>query len=106
MPEYVMRQRRTVHVTAAEFEQLRESGEVDFRFVSFKEWMGAPLLDGKGDAIGVIALLTLAGGPSFQKEDVGFLSIIAAQISLAINRKRAEDALRESEAQFRQLVQA
>jgi len=106
MPEYVMRQRRTVHVTAAEFDQLRESGEVDFRFVSFKEWMGAPLLDGKGDAIGVIALLTLADGPSFQKEDVGFLSIIAAQISLAIKRKRTEDALRESEAQFRQLVQA
>jgi PAS domain S-box-containing protein len=105
MPEYVMRKRCAVHVTAAGFEQLRQSGEVDSRIVPFEEWIGAPLLDAKGDAFGVIALLTLAGESAFQENDVGFLSIIAAQISMAISRKRTEEALRESEAQFRQLVQ-
>ncbi len=105
MPEYVMRKCCSSHVTAVGFEQLRQSGEVDSRFVPFEEWIGAPLLDAKGDAFGVIALYTLAGEPKFQEGDAGFLSIIAAQISMAISRKRTEDALRESEAQFRQLVQ-
>ena len=38
---------------------------------------------------------------SFKKEDSGVLAIIAAQVSMAIERKQAENALRESEEKYR-----
>ncbi|HWR30761.1 MAG TPA: PAS domain S-box protein [Negativicutes bacterium] len=105
LPEYVMRQRRTIHVTAEDYERLKKSGEVDFRLVPFKEWLGAPLIDGTGNVFGIIILLTLSEERSFQIEDVNFFSIVAAQLALAIGRKQSEEALRASEERFHQFVQ-
>ncbi len=104
LAEYVMRQRRAIHVTAESYEQLQESGEVDSRLVPFKEWLGAPLIDIAGSIFGIIRVLTLSDERSFQPEDLQFLSIVAAQLALAIGRKHSEEALRASEERFRKFA--
>ena len=104
MTEYVMRLQRAVQLTSAEFERLQEAGEVVARFVPFKEWMGAPLKDAQGKVFGVVTLLSFSEEPLFRHGDIEVLSIIAAQVSLAIERKQAETALNESEKRFRALV--
>jgi len=105
LPEYVMRKKQAVLVTDSEFESLRSAGEVDSRLSPFKEWVGVPMIDSHGISLGVVSLLTLANERSFQPEDLNFLAIVASQIAGAVDRKRTEAALQESEARFRQLVQ-
>lgn len=100
MVDYVMRQRRAMFVTPEEFERLRSAGEIDSRFVEWKEWMGAPLFDSQENVVGAVALFSMQEDERCGPEDVAILSVIAAQVSLAIERKRVHDSLRESEQRF------
>lgn len=92
--EYVVRQGRTMLVDDVEFERLKSAGEIDSRFLQFKEWLGAPLRNAQGKVFGVIRLLALEDDPSFQPEDVEVLTIIAAQISMAIEHKHLDEELK------------
>ena len=96
LTDYVMSQRKAVYVTPAELARLRQSGDVLVSTVNYHKWAGAPLIDSNGKAFGIIALFLIAEDKlPLQPEDLEILTIIAAQVSLAIERKRAEEALRE-----------
>ena len=105
MTEYIIRQKRAIQINEAEFDHLREAGEVDSRFVEFKEWVGAPMIDSQGKVLGVITLLLLSNGQSFRPEEVKFFSIIAAQLSIAIERRQNEEILVENEARYRAVIE-
>ena len=105
MVEYVMRLGRTVRLNTAEYERLLMAGEVDPRFAEWKDWIGAPLYNIQGKIFGVVRLLSLSDEEHFQAEDIKFLSTIAAQIGMAIDRKRMECALRESEERLREVLE-
>ncbi len=96
MADYIMRQNQAIYVTSLEFERLRAAGEVDSRFVEWNEWLGAPLFDSKRKAFGAVTLFSLLNEQQFQPDDIEVFSIIAAQISLVIERKRAEEEQRRS----------
>ena len=55
--------------------------------------------------IGVLAMNLPAGHNAFCNEHVEILAAVAAQVSLAIIRKQGEEALAESEARYRALVE-
>ena len=97
LTEYFMRAGQAVHVTSALFNQLRETGEVDLYFAPVFECIGAPLRDSHEKIFGVITLYLTDEMPPFEAEDFKVLSIVAAQISMAIERKRAEETLTISE---------
>ena len=101
LADYIMRQNQAKYVTSADFERLKANGEVDARFVEWNEWLGVPLLDSKRKVFGAVAIFSLASEQQFQPEDIEIFSIIAAQISLVIERKQTEKKLRESEKRFR-----
>ena len=105
LADYIMRQNQAKYVTSADFERLRADGEVDARFVEWNEWLGVPLLDSKRKVFGAVAIFSLASEQQFQPEDIEIFSIIAAQISLVIERKQTEKKLRESEKRFRAIVE-
>jgi len=107
LTDYVMSQRRAVYVTPPQLERLRESGEVLVSLVNYNRWMGAPLIDSTGKAFGIVAVFLVAEDKrQLQPEDLEVLSIVAAQVSLAIERKEAEEALRASEERFRTIIHA
>ena len=68
-----------------------------------KIWLGVPLII-RGEVIGVVAAQSYSDADLYGEKDLQVLSAISDQIALAIHRKRAEDALRESEARYRLLA--
>jgi PAS domain S-box-containing protein len=63
-------------------------------------WLGAPLVSG-GRAIGVVALQDYRDDRLYDEEARRLLTFVAAQVAAAVERRRAEDALRRSEAERR-----
>lgn len=97
MTEYIMQLGRAVHVTPDEMDRLIATGEytlANVQNVKRRHYLGAPLIDSSGKAFGVMSLILQGETQSFQPEDAELLSIIAAQVSLAIERKRMEEELK------------
>ena len=63
-------------------------------------WLGAPLKT-VDKTIGVVAIQTASGPREYSHRDLRLLSIVSSHIAMAIERKRADNALRESEERFR-----
>ena len=102
--EYVMRVGQTTHITPRMLETLVASGDVEITIENCWDWLGAPLCDSQGACFGAIALFSKDASQSFKGEDCDLLSIMAAQVSLAIQRKRTEEELSESEARYRAVM--
>ncbi len=68
-------------------------------------WLGVPLLV-RGETIGVMAVQDYEDEQAYGPEEQQILGFVAEQTALAIERKRAERALRESEEKFRALFEA
>ena len=103
--EYAMRHGKALHIDPKEFDRLIENGEIALKALPINDWLVAPLIDSKGRVFGTIALNSLDILQTFQPEDVEALSIIAAQVSLAIERKQAEEQLLESESRYRTVLE-
>jgi PAS domain S-box-containing protein len=68
-----------------------------------KIWLGVPLII-RDEVIGVVAVQSYLDADLYDEKDLQVLSAISDQMALAIHRKLAEDALRESEARYRLLA--
>lgn len=99
--EYFMGLGRAEFISAEEFLRLVETGRIANDLDEAFDWLGVPLCDSRGQVFGVIILFSNARPRSFQKEDSDVLAIIAAPVSMAIERKQAEQELREREEQYR-----
>lgn len=65
-----------------------------------KVWLGVPLFI-RDEVIGVVAVQSYQDANLYSERHLQVLSTISDQMAIAIHRKRAEDALRESEARYR-----
>ena len=101
LTEYIMRLGRAVHIPPTELIRLSEAGEYTLakaQKVQRRHYLGAPLIDSRGKAFGVMSVILPGETQAFQPEEVAVISIIAAQVSQAIERKRTEEELKRSEA--------
>ena len=101
LTEYIMRLGHAVHITPEEQKRLSDAGEYllgDVQNVQRRHYLGAPLIDSKGKAFGIISLILVGEEETFETEDAEILSIIAGQVAMAIERKRAEEELRKRES--------
>lgn len=71
---------------------------------SFVDWLGAPLKTARG-VLGMVALKNYDAHKRLSEQDQETFALVATQIALAVERKQAEDALRESEARWRTLME-
>jgi two-component system sensor histidine kinase/response regulator len=102
---YVFRSGRPILMTNELFVQLVAQGEVESSGTPPASWLGVPL-GSPSEVLGVLVLQHYEDKDAFSTRDLEFLTSVGGQIALAIERKRAEDALRESEAQFKDLFDA
>lgn len=65
-------------------------------------WMGAPLII-NDEVVGVVAVQSYSDPNLYTMRDLQVLTVVSDQIAIAIGRKRAENALRESEKKYRHL---
>ncbi len=99
---YVMRTGRPLLATPEVRDALRAAGEVALEVVGDPplDWLGAPLRVGQRTT-GVLVVQSYSGAVRYGEAEVEILSFVSRQVAQAIDRKRDEEALRESEERFR-----
>jgi PAS domain S-box-containing protein len=69
------------------------------------QWLGAPMV-ARGRVLGVLEVFDYQDDNAYGEEAKQILTYVAAQTALAIERKQAQQAMRESEEKFRALFEA
>jgi PAS domain S-box-containing protein len=101
---YVYRTGRGMLIPQKAFDQLAEKGEVELVGTPSPSWLGVPLHT-PAATIGVLVVQHYEDENAYRERDLEFLSSVGGQIALAIERKRAEEKVRESEARLRVLIE-
>jgi len=101
---YVFRSGRAMTISQKEFDELALRGEVELVGTQSPSWLGVPLRT-PSNTIGVLVVQNYQRENAYDEHDIQFLSSVGGQIALAIERKRAEERVRESEARLRVLVE-
>jgi PAS domain S-box-containing protein len=101
---YAFRNGRPTLITSDLFDQLVEQGEVESSGTPPASWLGIPLETPSG-LIGVMVVQHYSDPSAYSDRDVEFLVSVGGQIAFAIERKRAEEAMRESEERYRDLFE-
>lgn len=89
---YLLRTGKPLLVTPQIYQELVASGDVEGAGAYSIDWMGVPL---KTDSVvfGALVVQSYSEGVRFNPEDVEMLSYVSTQIAMAIERRRAEDAV-------------
>ncbi|HWY27144.1 MAG TPA: PAS domain S-box protein [Candidatus Angelobacter sp.] len=101
---YVFHTGQAMLIPQRVFDHLAEIGDVELVGTPSPSWLGAPLRT-PAATIGVLVVQHYEEDNAYTKRDLEFLSSVGGQIAVAIERKRAEAKVRESEAQLRVLVE-
>lgn len=101
---YVFRRGRPALLTGEDVNQLCERGEIELVGTPSAIWLGIPLRTPVG-IIGVLVVQHYEDENAYTERDIELLSSAADQIALAIERKRAEEGLRQSEEKYRNILE-
>ena len=101
---YVLRTGKPLLASPEVFDELLRTGEVEAVGAPSIDWLGVPLV-GQKATIGILALQSYTEGVRFGEEEKEILQFVSTQIALVIERKRAEEILRMSEASYRGIVE-
>ena len=101
---YVFRTGKALLLNEELKKRMYTSGEVEQMGSSSASWLGVPLRT-HSQTIGVLVLQHYEDEHAYSERDLDFLSSVGNQIALAIERKRANEALGESEVKYRTIIQ-
>ena len=104
LTDYVIRHQKPLLVDPIEFEQMVAQGEVELIGEPSLDWMGVPLIGTNGEAFGAMVVQTYDEGVRYSYGDLNVLSVISAQVALAIERKAAEEEVKRQQAFLRQII--
>jgi len=104
MTEYVLRTGAPLLATPEVYDGLVARGEVELIGAPSIDWVGAPLIV-KDRTIGVVAAQSYSEVVRYGAEDKEILIFVSSQIAMAVERKRAEDALRAQTELLQQIVE-
>ncbi|TKJ36847.1 hypothetical protein CEE37_14785 [candidate division LCP-89 bacterium B3_LCP] len=99
LTDYVRRTGKPLLADPATNQRLVESGEIKLIGAPSEIWLGAPLKT-PGGIIGVVAVQNYVKPDAYTEDDMALLSFVSRNIALSIDKKRAEQARRESEAKY------
>jgi two-component system cell cycle sensor histidine kinase/response regulator CckA len=99
---FVFRTGSAMLIPQSEFDRLVAKGEVELVGSPSPAWLGVPLKTPTA-TIGVLVVQHYENDHAYDQRDLEFVSSVGGHIALAIERRRAEDALRKNEEMFRLL---
>ncbi|MCU7497778.1 MAG: PAS domain S-box protein [Ignavibacteria bacterium] len=98
LTEYALRYGRPLLVTKEKYCELLDKNEVELLGAISIEWLGVPLKTYDAKKIGVLAVQIYDNeNLRYTKEDEELLAFVSTQIAMAIERKRTEQVLQESQ---------
>jgi PAS domain S-box-containing protein len=103
LTEYILRTGRPLLASPEVFADLEARGEVESVGSPSIDWLGVPLIV-RDQTIGALVVQTYGGGFRYGQRERDILTFVSGQVALAIERKRAEQLLRQSEEQYRTLI--
>ena len=101
---HVYRTGQAMLIPQRTFDLLAEEGKVELVGTPSPSWLGVPLRT-PAATIGVLVVQHYEDENAYTERDQEFLASAGGQIALAIERKRSEEKVRESEARLRVLVE-
>ncbi len=96
MTGYVLRTGKPLLATAEAIEQLERTGELHSLGSPSLDWLGVPLRV-RDTTIGVLAVQSYSGTVRYGETERDILSYVSVQVAQTIERKRAEQVLRENQ---------
>ncbi len=103
LTEYVLRTGQPLLATPEVHEDLSRRGEAELVGAPSLDWIGVPLKT-HDRTIGVLVAQTYTQGIRFGEREKDILRFVSTQVAMAIERKRAEEAVRASEGQLKALL--
>jgi len=91
---YVFRTNQSLLLTGEKMNELLDKGEIELVGTNSASWIGIPL-NLPSRTIGVLVLQNYEQENIYSEEDISFLNSIGSQIAFAIERKMAEEEIRE-----------
>jgi len=104
LTEYVLRTGQPLLVTPEVHAELERRGEVELIGPPSIDWVGVPLKIGDR-TIGVLVAQTYAPGVRYRDTEKHILQFVSTQVAMAIERKRTEEQLHDSERKYRLLFE-
>ena len=101
---HVYRTGQAMLIPQRTFDLLAAEGKVELVGTPSPSWLGVPLRT-PAATIGVLVVQHYKDENAYTERDQEFLGSVGGQIALAIERKRSEERVRESEARLRVLVE-
>jgi two-component system, cell cycle sensor histidine kinase and response regulator CckA len=101
---FVFRTGKATLIPQSEFDRLVEQNEVELVGSPSPSWLGVPLKTPTA-TIGVLVVQHYQNDHAYDQRDLEFIDSVGGHIALAIERRRAEEALRKSESEFRLLFE-
>lgn len=102
--EYVLRTGEPLLADPPGFARMAEQGLVDSIGAPSIDWLGVPL-KWQGQTFGVLVVQTYTEGVRYSEQEKDILIFVSTQVAMAIARKRAEEALRQSEERYRTIFE-
>ncbi len=100
---WVLRTGRPMLVPPEVFQEMVDRGDIELVGSPSLDWLGVPLRRGD-EVFGVLVVQSYTERRRYGAADCDLLTFVSQHVASAIDRKRAADALRESEAKFRTLA--
>lgn len=99
LTEYVLRTGKSLLVDSIYHEELCIQEEIEFKGVSSPIWLGVPLIV-ENEVIGAMVVQHYSDPNAYGSREERILEFVSSQVAMAINRKRSENVMRESEERY------
>ncbi|MGA2504843.1 MAG: GAF domain-containing protein [Anaerolineales bacterium] len=99
LTEYVIRTGKSQLVDLAYHDQLCKLEEIELVGVPSPIWLGVPLIV-DSEVIGVMVVQHYSDPKGYGEREKRILEFVSSQVAMVINRKRFEDAIKESEERY------
>ena len=104
LTEYVLRTGKPLFAPEDVFNELLKKGEVELVGAPSPIWLGAPLKV-KDKIIGIVVVQSYTNPSLYSKKDLELLQFVSDEIAIAIEHKRSDEALEQSEERYRNLIE-
>lgn len=99
---YLLHTGKPLHINREEYNSFVEQGNIEPMGTDPFNWLGSPLLI-EGKLIGAMVTQSFTEDVQFSEDDLSLFNTISKQIATIIQRKQAEEVLRQAEEKYRNI---